>query len=246
MQPMRQVLPTLIEAVDPYEAYRPAAHGAASLRLNMVSSLDGAVTDEHGRSGGLGGPGDREVFRVLRAHADAILVGARTVRMEGYGPHRVRADLAERRRADGRPAPAPIVVVTRSLNLDLASPLFTEAVTPTVVLTCTAAPAGRRAAAGKVARVLIAGERAVDISWSLDLLRAELGATHVLCEGGPVLNAELLQAGLVDELCVTIGPSLIDGEGPRLATVLGRRIDLELLAVLEQDSDLLLRYRVNR
>ena len=241
---MRQLLPVTLADVDPYEAYRPEDPAKPQLRLNMVSSVDGAVTDEHGRSGGLGEAADREVFRILRAHADAILVGAGTVRTEGYGPHRLRADLAARRREDGRQAPAAMVVVTRSLELDLRAPLFTEARTPTVVLTCGAASAERRRALAEHARVLVAGEHDVDLAAGLAALRDELGAAQVLCEGGPGFNSALFAAGVVDELCVTVAPTLVDGDGPRLAAQLGRRVDLRLVAAYEQDSELLLRYAV--
>lgn len=241
---MRQLLPTAVDEVEPYDAYRPGDPGGALVRINMVTSLDGAVTDAQGRSGGLGGSGDREAFRALRAHADAILVGAGTARAEGYGPHRVRADVAERRRADGRAQPAAIVVVSRSLDLDVTSPLFTEAVTPTVVLTCGAAPEHRRRAVAQAGGVVVAGGDEVDLPAGLARLRDDLGAVHVLCEGGPTLNAALLGAGLADELCVTLAPALVDGGGPRLAGTLAEPAHLALVAAFEHDGELLLRYRV--
>jgi riboflavin biosynthesis pyrimidine reductase len=243
---MRQLLPVPLEPVDLYDAYRPDRTAPATLRVNMVSSVDGAVTDEHGSSDGLGDAADHEVFRVLRAHADAILVGAGTARAEGYGPHRLGRDLAARRRSDGWPDPAPIVVASRSLALDPATSLFTAARTPTVVLTCAAAPADRRARLARVARVLVAGDEDVDLPGGLALLQSELGAAHVLSEGGPSLNRELFAAGLVDELCLTVAPVLVNGGGPRLATELPGRVSLALGAAYEQGSELLLRYTVVR
>lgn len=245
VSPMRRLLPAPTEPVDPYDAYRVPA-GQPFLRVNMVSSADGAATDERGRSGGLTGEGDQELFRTLRALADGIVIGAGTVRIEGYGPHRLRADLAERRRADGRTEPAPIVVVTRSLDLDFTAPLFTEAAVPTVVLTCDASPAGRRADAAKAARVLVAGDHEVDLAEGLRLLREELGLSHLLCEGGPTLNVPLFSADLVDELCLTLSPLLVGGSGPRiLPALLGTR-HLELSQLCEQDAELYLRYALRR
>lgn len=238
---MRQLLPEPVDPIDPYDACRPDQPEV--LRVNFVTSLDGSITDEQGRSGGLGGPGDRALFRALRAHADAILVAAGTARHEGYRPHRLSRELARRRALDGRADPAAIVVVTRSLDLDLGAPLFTEARTPTVVLTCAAAPADRRARAAEVGRVVVAGDDQVDLAEGLARLRAA-GLRSVLCEGGPRLLEGLWAAGLVDELWLTVAPALIGHAGPRLVEHLPRRVDLTLGQVLNSDSELLLRYAV--
>lgn len=241
---MRRLLPPPVEEVVAYDAYRPADPHAPLLRLDMVTSVDGAITRADGRSGGLGGPGDLAVFTALRALADGVVVGAGTARTEGYGPHRVRPELAARRRADGRDAPAAIVVVSRSLELDYDAPLFTAAHTPTVVLTCAAAPADRREAAGRAGRVVVAGDDAVDLTAGIAALRDELGLASLVCEGGPALNAALLDAGLVDELCVTVAPSLVAGGVSGLAGDHARDHDLDLRQVCEQDGELYLRYRV--
>lgn len=241
---MRQLLPSYAEHADPWDVYRPADPHARLLRLNMVASADGSVTDREGRSGGLGGEPDREVFRTLRALADAILIGAGTVRIEGYGPHRLRADLAERRRAEGRDKPAAVVIVSATLNLDLATPLFTQARTPTVVLTCRASDPRKRATISKVGRVLVAGDEQVHLADGLRLLREELALAHVLCEGGPHLNAGLLAGGLVDELCLTIAPQLMGPTGPSIVTALDAPLDLQVLTACEAGGELLLRYRV--
>lgn len=242
---MRQLLPVPLDEVDPYEAYRPDDRDRPLLRVNMVTSADGAATDAEGRAGGLSGKGDQEVFRTLRALADGILVGAGTVRVEGYGPHRLRADLARRREADGRDGPAPVVVVTRSLDLDLGSRLFTQAHTPTVVLTCEAAPVEQRRAAERAGRVLVVGDEHVDLPKAVAVLRDELGLAHLLCEGGPTLNAGLFAAGLVDELCLTVAPKLA---GMRRLTITTGQLEpqgLWLLGACEQDGELYLRYRLS-
>lgn len=237
---MRALFPA--EELDPYDAARPDDPGGRQLRLNFVTSLDGAISDERGRSGGLSGAGDRAMFRALRAWADAILMGAGTARIEGCGPHRMTRELAERRAADGRPAPAAIVVVSRSLDLDLAAPLFTQARTPTVVLTCAAAPRDRRRAMAEVASVLVAGQERVDLAEGLDRL-AEAGLRSVLCEGGPTLAEGLLAARLVDELCLTLAPMLIGQGGPALVEKLPERVDLALSRMLVAGGELFLRYR---
>lgn len=240
---MRQLLPDLRE-LDPYDAYRSRDPAQPLARLNMVVSADGAATDAHGRSGGLGGDGDLAVFRALRALADGILVGAGTARAEAYRPHRLRAELAARRAADDRPRPAAIVVVSGSLDLDVDGALFRDAVTPTIVLTHAASdPARRDAITAAGGEVLIVGDQEVDLVGGFAALR-ERGLAHLLCEGGPGLNAALLDAGLVDEVCLTLAPRLVGGDGPGMVTGLGAGRDLELITVGGHGDELHLRYRV--
>ncbi|HVT66645.1 MAG TPA: dihydrofolate reductase family protein [Trebonia sp.] len=181
------------------------------LRVNFVQSADGAAS-LGGLSGGLSSAGDKRVFGILRVLADVIVAGAGTVRAENYRPARARPALAELRA--GRPAAAPIAVVSQSLDLDLDAPLYTEAApdSRTIVITSASADPGRRAAAAKVADVIVAGKDTVDLSGALAML-AGRGLGRVLCEGGPRLFGELDAAGLVDELCLSLSPTLA-GPGP--------------------------------
>jgi riboflavin biosynthesis pyrimidine reductase len=139
--------------------------------------------------------------------ADVVLVGAGTARVEEYKPARRRPSLAELR--EGRPETATIALVTRTLGLNLTSPLFTE--TPpdarTIVITSAASDPELRDAAAKVADVIVAGEETVDLGATLDALR-ERGLSRVLCEGGPHLLGDLSAAGLLDELCLSLSPTL--------------------------------------
>lgn len=240
---MRRLLPDPADPVDVYDAYRIDDERPV-LRLNMVLSADGRATDRNDRTADLGGEGDHEVFRTLRALADGIIAGAGTVRAERYGPHRLRADLAERRAAAARPMPAPIIVVSRSLELDYDSPLFTEAATPTIVLTCDAAPENLRAEAANAGVLVVAGETEVDLPVAVRILRERFGLMHLLCEGGPSLNGVLLDAGLVDELCLTLAPTLVGTPGPTLVNQISTTTQLDLLHVLESDGELYLRYSV--
>lgn len=242
---MRALWPEAGEA-EPWDVYRPDAPGVPLLRLSMVASVDGAATDRQGHTAGLGGQGDWEVFRTLRAQSDAVLVGAGTARLEGYGPVRLRADLTARRRDElGRDRPPAIVLVSRSLELDPANPIFTEARVPTAVLTCAGASAERRADLEHVATVLTAGDERVDLAAGLAEIRRLLGPL-VTCEGGPSLNEALLRAGVVDELCMTLAPQLAGAPGaPRLSGDLDEPAALSLRHAATDDAgELYLRYAV--
>ena len=214
----------------------------------MVASLDGAATVE-GRSGGLSNEADRQVFALLRAYADVLLVGAGTARAEGYGPVRPESEgLRWAWLREGRPPSAPIAVVTRALDLDLASPLLADAPPSgrTIVITTEAAPADRRAAAARTAEVIVAGEAMVDMKAALDAL-AGRGFQRVLCEGGPHLLAQLTGDDLLDELCLTLSPLLAGPGADRIVTgglpmPGGGTLPFTLAHVLEDEGHLLCRY----
>ncbi|MGQ5574383.1 pyrimidine reductase family protein [Streptomyces sp. ECR3.8] len=237
---------SLAELAAAYAYPEPGPEGSAPwLRGNMVSTLDGAAQHE-GRSQPISCPADMRVFGVLRALADAVVVGAETVRQEGYRPARARAGFAAAREAAGQgPAPA-IAVVSASLDLDFSLPLFSSPLVPTLVLTGAGADPERVAAAEKAgARVVVAGEGAgVDPARAVHAL-AELGHTRLLTEGGPRLLGQLIAADVLDELCLTVSPTLTAGEAQRIAggpsVTLPRRFTLS--SMLEEDGFLFTRYR---
>jgi riboflavin biosynthesis pyrimidine reductase len=220
----------------------PAGH-APWLRANMISSADGAAV-LNGLSGGLAGAADRQILALLRAMADVILVGASTVRAEGYRPARVSERWSGLR--DGRPPSPPIAVVTRALQLDPASPLLAEAPghARTILITAAAAPAERRAAVARNAELIIAGEDSVDLRTAIGALGA-LGHRRILTEGGPHLLGQIAGAGLLDELCLTISPLLAGTGAGRIIQGAGPLADssrLSLAHVLEDQGYLLCRY----
>jgi riboflavin-specific deaminase-like protein len=216
-----------------------------SLRVNFVVSLDGAITVE-GRSAGLGSPGDRRVFRILRALADVVLVGHGTAAAEGYRPMTVDSSVGRLRAELGRPATAPIAVVSRRASLDPTSRLVAEAVSPTLLVTCAAADPDRRAAlADSGVRVLVCGDDDVDLPAAVAAL-AERGLEQVLCEGGPTLLQDALTAGVVDELALSIAPALVGGEVRLLGTPLPGLVRPELRQLLEEGDMLFARYGLAR
>ncbi|MEV5522855.1 pyrimidine reductase family protein [Streptomyces pseudogriseolus] len=237
---------SLAELAAAYAYPEPGPEGPAPwLRGNMVSTLDGAAQHE-GRSQPISCPADMRIFGVLRALADAVVVGAETVRQEGYRPARARAEFAAALEAAGQgPAPA-IAVVSASLDLDFSLPLFTSPLVPTLVITGAAADPERVAAAGKAgARVVVAGEGAgVDPARAVRAL-AGLGHTRLLTEGGPRLLGQLIAAGVLDELCLTVAPMVTAGDAQRIAggptVTLPRRFTLS--SMLEEDGFLFTRYR---
>ncbi|RRO13149.1 pyrimidine reductase family protein [Saccharopolyspora rhizosphaerae] len=216
------------------------------LAMNFVSSVDGAV-ELGGRSRGLSNAADREVYPLGSRLADVLLVGANTAVVEefrGVDPDAEHAALRERHGL----APVPrIAVVTTGRTLPPDAPVLTDVHVPTVVITCAAAPASLReqwAAAG--AEVLVAGDEEVDFRAATGAL-AQRGLRRIHCDGGPRLFGSLLEAGLVDELRLTLSPMLVSGAADRIAKGAGiEPARLQLASVLAQDDTLMIRYLVQR
>jgi riboflavin biosynthesis pyrimidine reductase len=231
---VRRLLPSPQEDAELGPVYEgaeraPAGDGRPWVLANMVCSADGAATLT-GRSGGLSSPADRELFHRLRGLADLVLVGASTVRAEGYGPARGED-------------PPPIAVVSGSLVLDWGSRFFTEAKARPLVVTSSAADPARLAEAAEVADVVVAGEQRVEPRRALAAF-AEQGHRVVLCEGGPSLLAELAAADCLDELCLTVSPLLAGGASPRILAgpLPNAPVPLRVASLLEEDGMLFLRY----
>jgi riboflavin biosynthesis pyrimidine reductase len=226
------------------QAYRAPA-GRRFLRVNFIASLDGATTVA-GRSRGLQSPGDLRVFRMLRALADVVLVGAGTATAEGYKPMSDDSAVGRMRLALGRPATAPIAVVSRRVSLSPQSPLAGGS-SPTILITCAAAdPEYRKALADAGFDVWVCGDDDVDLRLAVDRL-AERGLAEITCEGGPQLLRSALAAGVVDELDMSMSPMLVGGEVRLLGDgPLPEPVQLDLRQVLEEDGMLFTRYAVRR
>ncbi|MGK4598512.1 pyrimidine reductase family protein [Amycolatopsis sp. w19] len=211
------------------------------VQVNFVSSADGAVAVDE-LSEGLSSPADKRIFLMGRLLSDVILVGAGTARAEGYRGARITPERAARRVALGLSEVPPIVVVTRSGDLDPEGPLFTDTKVPPIVITTEKAPWAALERAG--AEVLVAGTEDVDLHRALTLLD-ERGLRRIDCEGGPALFADLIAADLVDQLCLTVAPLLAGAGERRIAdgrpSPDPRRMDLA--SVLFEDGFTMLRYR---
>jgi riboflavin biosynthesis pyrimidine reductase len=182
------------------------------LRANFLATFDGAVEFGGTASSLGGGDDDLRVFMTLRALADVVVVGAGTLRAEDYGPSRLSPERAARRRERGDRRLPTVAVFTSTAQVNPAARLFREHPASDerprpIVVTCEAAGAEQRKALAEVAEVLVAGDRHVELRTGLDQLAA-LGLTRQLCEGGPTLFSSFLNAGLVNELCLTIRTAL--------------------------------------
>ncbi|TMQ96844.1 pyrimidine reductase family protein [Actinomadura soli] len=239
---MRALTPSAgdVDLAERY-AYPP---GGTWLRANMVASLDGAAQREE-RSGGLGNPADRHLFLLLRGLADVVIVGANTVRAEGYGPV-VPSEGWDGVR-DGRPPVPPLAIVSRTLDLDFDAPIFTAAKARTIVLATATADPARLEAARERADVIVAGTDSLDFAAAVGELAAR-GHRRLLCEGGPGVLAQVVAAGLLDELCLTLSPLLIGGHPTRILN--GPPVpvppELALTHALQDDDFLFLRYARSR
>jgi len=212
------------------------------LRANMVSSADGAASLA-GASKDLSSDTDRRVFALLRTLADVIVVGAATITAEHYKPARPQ-ELWHHLRS-GRSATPPIAVITSGLDLDPAASLFADAPADarTIVITTEQSPADVRAELSRTADVIVAGDKSVDLTAAVAAL-AGRGHRRLLAEGGPHVLGQFIEAGLLDELCLTIGPLLagpgasriVAGDGPAAP------VPLRLAHVLEDDGFMLCRY----
>lgn len=246
-------LPAALEA-----AYGSFGLPAQTVYANFVASLDGIVAlPEVPRSSALisgGNAGDRFVVALLRACADAVLIGAGTFRSH-HGPWTAgkaypdaAADFAEFRRSQGMAPEPKLVVVTGSGRLDGPPSKLRDA-----IVTTTAQAAGQaKDSAGKDAEVVVAGgSEPLDAADVVRLLSGR-GYQRILTEGGPGLMGQLLRAGVVDELFLTQSPVLVGGgqAGPR-PTLTGK-IDLlssgpvpaRLLSARTHGSYLFLRYKL--
>jgi riboflavin-specific deaminase-like protein len=212
------------------------------LFTNFAATVDGHATIG-GRSGEIGTDADTEMLMALRASADAVMVGAGTLRAERYGrllPDPQARSLRERR---GR-SPDPLaVVISNRLALPWDAGLFTSGGGRVIVFTASDEEPPETATPVQVVRR--AG--AVDLREALEHLREERGIRALLCEGGPRLHGDLLAEGLVDELFVTLGPRVAGGEGPRIVEGLeSGPLDLELRWLLQEGDELFTRYAVKR
>jgi 5-amino-6-(5-phosphoribosylamino)uracil reductase len=212
----------------------------------MVTTLDGSANGADGLSGTIGGAADRAVFSALRGLADVILVGAGTARAEGYRRPVAKPDFAERRTGTAQwPAPT-LAIVTRSGDLPTpAEGSLFGGPDGAFVVTCADADVARMRSVAGEDRVIVAGEDDVDPVIAVAQLAAR-GMRRVLLEGGPSLLGRTVAAGRLDELCLTVSPLLVAGDGPRVAFGDPASLRLRVAHLIACDDVLLGRWLVLR
>ncbi|TQM57804.1 dihydrofolate reductase family protein [Humibacillus xanthopallidus] len=214
------------------------------LRANMVCSLDGSATGADGRSGGINTDADHVVFELLRAQSHAVVVGAGTLRDEGYSPISVDDRWRGLRQGDGLPPSLPLVAVS---NRGQVPPRLDGVDDGSVLLATAASAPGLEKARSSLGEqhVIVCGDERVDPSQLVEAL-ARRGWTRLLTEGGPSWLSTLVGQGLLDELCLTLAPTLVGGDHPRTLSGPEVAVDLDLHALLEQDGTLLGRWLTRR
>ncbi|HLJ55833.1 MAG TPA: RibD family protein [Chthonomonadaceae bacterium] len=205
--------------------------------INMVSTVDGKIVigEPSGPAKGVGGPTDQLLFRRLQASADGALIGSGTLRASQVL----------------YPPTMPRFVATRSGKLPLDNRFFTDAPANAHVVAPEGLPEATRARLQSAARLIESGRGGVDWPAALRTIRRDVGVRVLLCEGGSEMNWQLVGAGLVDELFLTLAPKLKGGA--RLPTILGGAgfppgavQGLTLLSLYRDGSELYARYSVGR
>jgi riboflavin-specific deaminase-like protein len=246
---MRRLLPdvaetTVADEVGSLELVSRALERRPYLITNFALTLDGRATIS-GRSGPIGSKSDTAMLVALRTRVDAVMIGAGTMRAERYGRVIGDPEKRARRERDGLSPDPLMVIVSGRLHLPWDASLFTDGHGRVLIATLSDAEPPECKTAVQVLRQ----EGNLDLAALLERLRHEFGVRALLCEGGPHLHAELIAAGLVDELFVTHAPKLAGGAGPGLVAGLGERVrEVEIAWLLAEEAtgELFGRYRIAR
>lgn len=206
---------------------------------NFVQTLDGHITID-GRAGPIGSKTDASWLVGLRSIADAVIVGAGTIRTERYGRLVASRRRRSERTARGWSEDPLAVIVSDSLDLPWDAGIFGAEQGEVVIVTSRDEEIPETDARVEVMR----NGAAADVGGALrELHRRGIGL--VVCEGGPHLHGTLIAEGLLDELFVTIAPKLSDGGGPGLVKGIGESVsELELVWLLESEGELYGRWRL--
>jgi riboflavin-specific deaminase-like protein len=246
---VRRLLPdpapvTVAEQVAELDLVGAAPERRPYAITNFALTLDGQATIA-GSSGSIGSDADTAMLVGLRTRVDAVMIGAGTMRAERYG--RVIGDPAKReRRGQQGLAPDPLmVIISGRLELPWDAPLFTEGFGEVVIHTASEDDPPETVTPVRVVRP----EEEIDLAALMATLRTDFGVRALLCEGGPRLHAQLLEADLVDELFITHAPKLAGGDGLGLVSGLTERerpVELAWLLHEPASGELFGRYKVER
>ncbi len=234
-----------------FRVHPPSFSGVRPLVfLNVAISADGKLAPASRQFRPFGGPRDQALLYELRAQADAILCGVRTVESAkvilGTGGDRYR-----RLRLSRGLSEYPLrIILSGSGSVSPQAEIFRHRFSPILVVTTERASRRRLEGLGKVAdEILVCGKSEADFAAVLHRLHKHWGVRRLLCEGGGEVNGALFRAGLVDELHVTVCPMVLGGrDAPTLADGAGiARLVEAVPLVLEwsrrADDELFLCYR---
>lgn len=209
------------------------------VRAMMVTTLDGAAAGPDGLSGSISSTADQSVFNAVRRHADAVLIGASTLRAEEYSPMRAKeADAARRAEAGQEPAPV-VAVVTRSLDLPWHLPIWEESTQRPIVVTSSDADPGRLATARQHADVITLPATTPEAV--VDAL-VDRGLRRIVCEGGPHFLRDLIAADRLDEADITLSATFSGTTESPTTAMLATPKRFRLAQALEEGDFLMLRY----
>jgi riboflavin-specific deaminase-like protein len=219
------------------------------ISINMVMSLDGKISTVSREPAKFSSPLDKELLLELRARADAVMAGARTVATNTMSMGITRARLRRDRLRRGKP-PHPLRVIVSGTLASLRPGLkvFGKKVSPVLIFCSERAPAARRKLYGSLATVIVCGRNAVDLRRMCAILRRDFGVRHLHGEGGAELNGGLLDAGLVDELDLTIAGVYFGGAGAltlfggRGVASIRKAVRLKLVSMRRRGNEVFLRY----
>ncbi len=249
-----QLKPIWVQSLFPAEGRRdfgalveelfrePPASSPPYLVCNFVSTLDGRAT-VGGSTEKLGFQTDGRVLMRLRTFADAVIIGAGTMRVERYDRMLPVPKLREYRAQIGLPEDPLTVIVTETMDLPWDAGLFTDGHGDVLLATpSTASPPSTRTPV----EVLRYPDR-VDFQALLSDLTRERGVRSAVCEGGPTVLGGLVEAGLVDDLFLTINPVLAgDKERALMNGGLRSPVPAELAWAMEAEGELFTRWRLER
>jgi riboflavin biosynthesis pyrimidine reductase len=229
------LLPESFEELDNFYGNQPVG-----VRANMIAALDGAAAFE-GRTKAITDSADQTLLAYLRSCADVVLAGSATVAAEHYGPVRLREELRRRRLAAGLAEQPRLAVVTARGALSPELRIFEGEARPLIITVDRTAK--ERQQLGELGDVVVAGEDVIEPGAMIKALR-DLGLGRVLCEGGPYLLSTLVDADLVDEMCLTVTPYLAGSQPttPQPTSSLLAPTRLALRHVLQRNDLLYLRY----
>lgn len=222
--------------------FRAPPVGNPYVACNFISTLDGRAT-VRGSTAALGFHTDARVVMRMRTFADAVVIGAGTMRVERYDRMLPVPRLRGYREQIGLPADPLTVIVTHSMDLPWDAGLFTEGAGEVLLVTSSTAEPPRTATSVEVLR----HDTSVDFNALVVHLHRERGVNTVLCEGGPTVLNEILKANLADDLFLTLNPVLVgDPERALMAGTLDTPVGADLSWVLEAEGELFTRWQLNR